>query len=162
MSPSLPPLLTKHSYCPRPAWLPNKDQVAKAKPRQNRIPGSGLSPPAAAGSCRKGTGVEGCCLGDAQDPRGRASVGGFQASDETQVYQERGSSRLGLKFACVLAYTDLVREKQIKSAAWFLLLLLVLDLSTAGICSAGTFPGFHVQSDTTLRGGSTLADSQAA
>jgi hypothetical protein len=56
-----------------------------------------------------------------------------------------------------------VRAKHIKSAAWFLLLLLVLDLSTAGICSAGTFPGSRVQSDTTLMGGGgTLADSQPA
>jgi hypothetical protein len=100
------------------------------------------------------------------DPRGRERLG-FSASDERQVCQLRGSSRLGskscrLKFACVLAYTDFVREKQIKSAAWFLLLLLILDLSTAGICSAGTIPGSRVPSDTTLRGVGISADSQPA
>jgi hypothetical protein len=73
-----------------------------------------------------------------------------------------GSKFCRLKFAWVLAYTELVREKQIKSAAWFLLLFLVLDLSMAGICSAGTVPGSRVQSDTTLRDGGTLADSQPA
>src|SRR4030095_7044220 len=59
------------------------------------------------------------------------------------------------------AYTDVVREKQIKSAAWLLLLLLILDLSTAGICSAGTFPGSRGYSGSTLGGSGILANPQS-
>jgi len=38
-------------------------------------------------------------------------------------------------------YTFLVQQRHVKRAAWLLLLLLVVDLSTASICTAGTFPG---------------------
>src|SRR5436309_163671 len=39
-------------------------------------------------------------------------------------------------------YTSLVQQKYAKRAAWLLLILMVLDLSTASVCTAGTFPGF--------------------
>jgi hypothetical protein len=47
-----------------------------------------------------------------------------------------------------------LRERKVKYAAWFLLIMLLLDLSTAGICSAGTFPGADGRGDFTLSTGS--------
>ncbi len=52
-----------------------------------------------------------------------------------------------------LPYTESVRERKVKHAAWFLLIMLLLDLSTSGICSAGTFPGTDTRSNFTLRAG---------
>jgi hypothetical protein len=52
-----------------------------------------------------------------------------------------------------LPYTEGVRERKVKYAAWFLLIMLLLDLSTAGICSAGTFPGADTRSNFTLTAG---------
>jgi hypothetical protein len=58
-----------------------------------------------------------------------------------------------------LLYTEKVQEEKVKYAAGFLLLLMVLDLSSAGICSAVTFPVFDARTDVTLRSGSH-ADAQ--
>jgi hypothetical protein len=49
-----------------------------------------------------------------------------------------------------LVYTDFVRERNVKFAASLLLLLMILDLSSAGICTAGTFPGFEPRTGVTL------------
>jgi hypothetical protein len=38
-------------------------------------------------------------------------------------------------------YTSVVQQRHVKRAAGLLLFLLVLDLSTASFCTAGTFPG---------------------
>jgi hypothetical protein len=42
--------------------------------------------------------------------------------------------------SCRFYYTGLVRNRNVKVAASLLLLLMILDLSTAGVCTAGTFP----------------------
>jgi hypothetical protein len=49
-----------------------------------------------------------------------------------------------------LLYTGLVRNGNVKFAASLLLLLMVLDLSSAGICTAGTFPGSQARTGLTL------------
>jgi hypothetical protein len=43
-----------------------------------------------------------------------------------------------------------VRNRNVKFAASLLLLLMVLDLSTAGICTAGTFPASESRTGVTL------------
>jgi hypothetical protein len=58
-----------------------------------------------------------------------------------------------------LHYTGVVRNKNAKFAASLLLLLMVLDLSTARICSAGTFPGFRTDAKATL---SATSQTEAA
>ena len=58
-----------------------------------------------------------------------------------------------------LLYTGLVRNRNVKFAASLLLLLMVLDLSSAGICTAGTFPGLQARTDVTLSS-VAQADSQ--
>lgn len=53
-----------------------------------------------------------------------------------------------------LLYTEFVPERRVK-VAWFLLLLIALDLSTAGVCTAGTFPVLTSVADLTMSARST-------
>jgi len=60
-----------------------------------------------------------------------------------------------------LHYTAVVRNKNTKVAASLLLLLMVLDLSTARICSAGTLSGFRTDAKATLSATSQTAAAPA-
>jgi hypothetical protein len=53
-------------------------------------------------------------------------------------------------WAEALLYTGLVRNRNVKFAASLLLLLMVLDLSSAGICTARTYPGSQARTGVTL------------
>ncbi|HMI54302.1 MAG TPA: hypothetical protein VK525_22525 [Candidatus Saccharimonadales bacterium] len=57
-----------------------------------------------------------------------------------------------------LLYTGLVQNRNGKFAASLLLLLMVLDLSSAGVCIAGTFPGSQARTDVAL---SSVAQADA-
>jgi hypothetical protein len=52
----------------------------------------------------------------------------------------RWTKPLDVAAPTLMTYTIFMQGNHAKRAAWLLLLLLVLDLSTSGICSAGTFP----------------------
>lgn len=66
---------------------------------------------------------------------------------------------MGLAYVTPLTYTVRMKRERVKYAAWLLLLLMALDLSTASICSAGIFPVLKDRNDSTL-GGHTLANAQ--
>jgi hypothetical protein len=56
----------------------------------------------------------------------------------------------------LLTYTSCVQGEYVKRAAWLLLLLLLLDLSTSPICSAGTFAKFNDPSAASLTTGTRV------
>jgi hypothetical protein len=56
-------------------------------------------------------------------------------------------------------YTFFVQQRHVKRAAWLLLILMVLDLSTASICTAGTLPG-HADSVASILNAGVLAHAQ--
>ena len=66
--------------------------------------------------------------------------------EELRKKQEQDEAQVG--------YNTSVSERRVKFSAWILLLLMVLDLSTAGVCSAGTFPMFGRASAVSLSSGS--------
>jgi len=76
-----------------------------------------------------------------------------QRKDTNLAVRRLRQSRLASHILTSRVYTEQVSERRIKFA-WVLLLLMVVDLSTAGVCTAGTFTMLDAPASISLSGSS--------